>query len=361
MRIAYIINGLYNSAGMERVLTVRANSLCNVFDITFITNAQGKRPDYFPLDKKIHRIDIVEDVPYREGLERCLLENKYDITVSTGGSEFYFLYKIKDGSKKIFEFHFSYDISRVWMGGVKNPIKRRILVELQKFRRIYIAKHYDKVVVLTKTDCKKWGRWLGNVTYIYNPSTFISFKKSSCETKTVISVGRLNYEKGFDFLIDVWEVVYKEFPDWHLDIFGNGHLRKEIQAQIDNKGLSDVIKMKGITNDIIKEYQGHSLYVMTSRSEGFPLVLIEASTCGLPIVSFDCPNGPAEIVKHGENGFLISPVGNVDSMANYIIRLISDSSLRQKMGQRSLELSERFKMDKISAEWIKLYKQLVSL
>ena len=90
------------------------------------------------------------------------------------------------------------------------------------------------------------------------------------------------------------------------------------------------------------------------------MVLIEASSCGLPIVSFDCPNGPSEIVEHGGNGFLISPVGNIDAMANRVMQLMADKALRQKMGRRSLELSQRFKLENIAAEWIKLYNQLVS-
>lgn len=154
--------------------------------------------------------------------------------------------------------------------------------------------------------------------------------------------------------------MYQKYPDWQLDIFGEGALRSDLQAKIQEKGLVNIINLKGVTNDIVKEYQKHSIYLMSSRSEGFPLVLIEASTCGLPIVSFDCPSGPSEIVEHGENGFLVSPVGNIDAMANRVMQLIADKSLRQKMGRRSLELSQRFKLENIAAEWIKLYNQLVS-
>ena len=358
MKIAYIVNGMYNSAGMERVLTVRANSLCNLFDITFITKAQGNRPDYFPLDKTIHRIDIAEVVPYREGLEKCLLENKYDITVSTGGSEFYFLYKIKDGSKKIFEFHFSYDISQVWMGGIKNPVKRKVLAELQKFRRIYIAKRYDKVVVLTKTDCEKWRRWLGNVTYIYNPLTISSKEKSVMKNKVAIAVGRLNYQKGFDYLIDAWELVHNSFPDWKLNIYGDGVLKEQLTMQITSRGLTASIMLCGATDDIISRYCESSIFVLSSRDEAFGLVLTEAEACGLPIVAFDCPSGPRELIEDGGNGFLVRPVGNIEQLANRIIKLISDASLRQKMGQRSYELSQKFSIENISKEWIQLYNQL---
>lgn len=360
MKIAYIINGLWNPAGIERVFTVRANFLCKYFDITFITRGQGHRPDYFPLEKRIHRIDIDDKIPYFNGLEKCLLENQYDITVSTGGEEFFFLYKIKDNSKKIFEFHFSYDISNVWMRSIMNPIKRKIWAEIQKFRRIYFASYYDQVIVLTKTDWKKWRKWISKVSYIYNPSTIICHETSICEGKSAIAVGRLSYEKGIDYLIDAWERVHQKYPDWQLDIFGEGALRSDLQAKIQEKGLANIINLKGVTNDIVKEYQKHSIYLMSSRSEGFPLVLIEASACGLPIVSFDCPSGPSEIVEHGGNGFLVSPVGNIDAMANRVMQLMADKSLRQKMGRRSLELSQRFKLENIATEWIELYNQLVS-
>ncbi len=360
-KIAYIINGLWNSAGMERVFTTRANFLCKYFDITFITRGQGDRPDYFTLDESIHRIDIPESVSYIDALRKVLLENRYDITVATGGIESHFLYKIKDGSKKIYEFHFSYDISKIWKKDIKNPIRRFFAIQYQKFGRLYVACHYDKVVVLSKTDCKKWKRWIPKATYIYNPSTVTCEQISTCEKKSVIAVGRLSFEKGFDYLIDVWKIINQRFPDWILDMYGHGELKKELQNRIDTSGLSAVIKLKGVTNDIVTEYQSHSIYIMTSRNEGFPLVLIEASSCGLPIVSFDCPNGPNEIVMHGDNGFLVSPVGNVKMMASYLMQLMSDKTLRKRMGCCSFELSKRFKLENIASEWINLYNQLLCI
>ena len=242
----------------------------------------------------------------------------------------------------------------------KESYKTFFAIQYQKFGRIYVASHYDKVVVLNKADCNKWRRWLPKTIYIYNPSTITCEQATTCENKQAIAVGRLNIQKGFDYLIDAWERVHQKYPDWQLDIFGEGALRSDLQAKIQEKGLANIINLKGVTNDIVKEYQKHSIYLMSSRSEGFPLVLIEASSCGLPIVSFDCPSGPSEIVEHGGNGFLISPVGNIDAMANRVMQLMADKSLRQKMGQRSLELSQRFKLENIAAEWIELYNQLVS-
>ena len=359
-KIAYIINGLWNSAGMERVFTVRANYLCRYFDITFITKGQGEKPDYFTLDKSIHRIDIPDTASYEDMLRKILLEEKYDITVATGGGESHYLYKIKDGSKKVYEFHFSYEMSNIWKQHIKSPIKRFFAIQYQKFGRIYVASHYDKVVVLSKADCQKWRRWIPKATYIYNPFTITCKQIATCESRTVVSVGRLNFQKGYDYLIDVWKIVFQHFPEWTLDIYGDGELRMELQNKINENGLSDVVNLRGVTNDIVDAYHDHSVYVMSSRTEGFPLVLIEAGICGLPIVAYDCPSGPNEIVVHGENGFLVSPVGNIKSMADYLMRLMSDKKLRQQMGHKSVELSKRFQLENIAQEWIQLYNQLLN-
>ena len=288
-----------------------------------------------------------------------MFSEHFDVVTSLGGLDLDFLLKIHDGSKKIVWFHFAIDIAKTtWIKG--KDIKSRFIANLITLRRIYYARKYDKIVVLSKTDLRRWLRYTNKVVTIYNPVTIFVDGSSECKSKRVIAVGRLDYQKGFDYLIKAWKQIYKEYPDWKLDIYGDGPLRKELEVQIKDNGLSHVLHLQGVSSNIVKEYQNHSFIVSSSRAEGFPLVLIEASACGLPIVSFDCPSGPSEIVEHGGNGFLISPVGNIDAMANRVMQLMADKSLRQEMGRRSLELSQRFKLENIAAEWIKLYNQLVS-
>ena len=359
-RIAYICNGLYNSAGMERVLSTRANGLCEEFDITFITYNQGQRTDHFPLDRRIHRHDIIaqNDKEYKFLLESWLIKEQYDITVSTGGTEFFFLHSIKDGSKKIFEFHFSFDISKVWLSGIKNKYKRWLYIKGQTFKRIYHAKKYDLVVVLCKTDYKKWSKYCKNVTYIYNPLTINTNQVSNCSSHKVISVGRLHKQKGFDYLIDAWRMVYLTHPDWMLEIYGDGGLRKSLQMQIDHYGLKDVVFLKGKTDDIVSKYLDSSLFVLSSRDEAFGLVITEAEACGLPIVTFDCPSAPAELVEQGKNGYVV-PLGDVKSLSEKICKLIENENLRKEMGKQSKLLSERFHIDVIKEQWNRLYQQIV--
>ena len=238
---------MYNNAGMERVLSLRANALCDKFDITFITSDDGSKEEFFKLDKRIKRIYLnFDNKGYKQKLKKALLENKYDITVSTGGMEFFCLHDIKDGSKKIFEFHFSYDISKVWIGERRKGLLGYVLIKLQTWKRIYHARKYDQIVVLSKTDSKKWKRHCKNVVHIYNPLT-ITPKISNCTSKNVIAVGRLNYQKGFDYLIDAWNIVYRKHPDWILNIYGEGEKRKELQEQIDRLNLSKVVILQGKT------------------------------------------------------------------------------------------------------------------
>lgn len=359
-RIAYVCNGLYNSAGMERVLTTRANALCEEFDITFITYNQSQRPDHFPLDSRIHRHDIIaqNDLEYKSILERWLIQEQYDITVSTGGTEFFFLHSIKDGSKKVFEFHFSFDISKVWLSGIKNKYKRWLFIKGQTLKRIYHAKKYDLIVVLCKTDYKKWSRFCNNVTYIYNPLTIDTNQASNCSSNKVISVGRLHKQKGFDYLIYAWRRVYASYPNWTLEIYGDGELRKSLQTQIDQSGLKDVVFLKGKTDDIVNKYLDSSLFVLSSRDEAFGLVITEAEACGLPIITFDCPSAPAELVEHGKNGYVV-PLGDVKSLSEKICKLIENENLRKEMGKQSKKLSERFHIDVIKEQWNRLYQQIV--
>lgn len=360
VRIAYICNGLYNAAGMERVLTIRANGLCDAFDITFITYNQGNRPDYFPLDSRIHRVDIParNDKEYRQMLAEWLIKERYDITTSTGGTEFFFLHSIEDGSKKIFEFHFSFDISKVWLAGIKNKCKRWQYIKGQTLKRIYHARKYDQVVALCKTDQKKWQRYCKRVACIYNPLTIHTDKTSDCTAKKVIAVGRLHYQKGFDYLIDVWTTVHASFPDWTLEIYGEGDLRNVLQAQIDRNGLSDVVFLKGKTSDIVSKYVESSIFVLSSRDEAFGLVITEAEACGLPVVTFDCPSAPAELVEDGVNGFVV-PLGDIKTFAEKVMLLIDDKEERRRMGKASLVVSHRFEEQTIIGEWTRLYFILV--
>lgn len=363
-KIAYIIDSLYNSAGMERVLTVCANALSDVYDITIITAFQYGRPDYYQLSDNItrHDLKISENISgrqkkkdYKKALTLYLQKNRFDVVISLGGMDLDFVHAVEDGSKKIVWFHFAIDIAETTWAGPNPSALRRIKSKLQTWKRIYHARQFDRVVVISKADLKKWNCYTHKAVCIYNPNTTFSSKVSTRTEKCVISVGRLDFQKGFDYLINAWKLVASKHSDWHLNIFGEGNLRDELQSQIDGLGLSNNITLCGRTSQIEEEYTKHSFFVMSSRAEGFPLALLEASSCGLPLVSFDCPSGPSEIIEYGINGFLIEKVGDIKTMAEKISSLIEDEILRHKMGEKAKQMVDKFSPLKIKEQWMTLF------
>ena len=215
----------------------------------------------------------------------------------------------------------------------------------------------DGFVVLTRSDREDWARRIPFPSQIYNPLTFSSEEKALLEEKRCIAVGRLSYEKNFSDLVKAWTSVARECPDWRLDIFGDGPLRGRLSAEIRSAGLDGTVRLMGRTRDIRHELLGSSLLVMTSRYEGFPMTLLEAAEAGLPLVSYSCPKGPAEIIRDGENGFLVEP-GDTAALAGRVISLIKDASLRKEMGRKAAQTAAAFSLDKIIPQWIRLLEEL---
>lgn len=363
MKLAYIIEGLYNSGGMERVLSVCANALCKDYDVTVITLQQKGRNNYFYLEEAIRCqdlgiVDIADGKEIKQRLTQYLNEQHFDIVITLGGIDFYYLHGIKDGSRKIFWYHFAIDIAKTtWIG--PNPSLAKIIkAELQTWRRIYHARKYDQIVVISKTDLTAWKNYTHKATHIYNPITINATRMSDRTEKSIISVGRLDFQKGYDYLIPAWNLVSKKHSDWHLNIYGDGPLRESIQARIDELKLGASITLCGRTPNIGDKYASHSIYVMSSRAEGFPLVLLEAAFCGLPLIAYDCPSGPSEIIEDGKNGFLVEKVGDVQTMADRICLLIENESLRREMGENAKSMVNDFSVDKIRQQWLWLLNSL---
>lgn len=359
MKIAYIIECMHNSGGMERVLSVCTNTLCQDLDVSIITLYQKDRPYYFPLDNKIHRYDLgVENVAdgtqLKQRISEFLMAHHFDIVISMGGIDMYYLHSIKDSSNKIVWFHFAINIAETTWAGPNPSFAKKIKAKLQTWKRIYHARKYDKIIVISKADLKAWKKHTSNAICIYNPVTIDNPAPSDLSSKHVISVGRLDYQKGFDLLINAWKIVSEKHPDWELNIYGEGPHKEQLQKQIDNLQLSSSVTLCGRTSNITEKYTKHSIFVMSSRAEGLGLVLIEAASCGLPLISYDCPSGPSEIITDGKNGYLIPKVGDIEMMANRICKLIEDADLRKQMGKNAKLMVDKFSPAKIKEQWITL-------
>lgn len=229
-----------------------------------------------------------------------------------------------------------------------NQKDKHILKRIQKF---------DAIITLTENDKKEW-KDFSNVQIIPNlltcyPETILQDKRY----KRVISAGRLQWQKGYDLLIESWREVHKRFPDWHLAIFGDGPDRGLLQTMIEQYGLSEVVHLYMPTDTIYAEYTKSDFYVMSSRWEGFGLVLIEAMSCGIPCISFDCPHGPSDIIDNGNDGFLVEN-GNINLLAEKINYLIDREDIRTEMGKQARKNVKRFKIENIAGQWEALFNQL---
>jgi len=368
--------GTFNSGGMERVLSIKANYLAEQmgYDIYIVTTGQRNRKPFFNFSSKIKMYDLAinyaeEDdnsvsrkiLPFisklrlhKEKLTNFLFETKPDITISMFGNEMFFINSISDGSKKIIESHFN-KFHRLQLG--RKGIFRLADFVRDKFNS-KLCKKFDKLIVLTNEDKEYW-KGFNSVEVISNPCMLKSEDRADLFSKQIIAIGRYTYQKGFDQLIDIWNIIYKEHPDWKLKIVGNGILYEQLKGKINSFGLQGVIELeKTHTSNILNEYLSSSIYALSSRYEGFPMVLLEASECGLPIVAFKCKCGPSDIIDNGINGFLIEE-GDIEGFAKAIKELIENKELREIMGKNSYQKSISFDIDNIMDKWVHLFKNLL--
>ena len=175
------------------------------------------------------------------------------------------------------------------------------------------------------------------------------------DSKTIITVGRLERQKGYDLLLQALPIVYEKHPDWHVNIFGDGSEREALKKQRAELGLGNFVTFKGYVRNIEQEYAGSAFFVLSSRFEGFPMVLLEAAACGLPIVSFDCPEGPSTLLKNG--GGLLVPIGDVGKLGETINLLIENHELRDKLMRQSQELVRLYAPESIYCKWLNLFRE----
>jgi glycosyltransferase involved in cell wall biosynthesis len=209
------------------------------------------------------------------------------------------------------------------------------------------------VVALTEQDARDWKPYVKEVVVIPNFITIEPKAVKDYSAPRVISAGRYAYEKGYDMLLKAWAMVNKDYPDWQLHIFGDGDKSPYVQLSKQLGNIKSVFFHPSTAN-IAEEFSNSSIFVMSSRYEGFGLVLIEAMSCGLPCVSFDCPYGPHEIIYDGADGLLVEN-SNIKDLSEKLSLLISDINLRQQYGERARKNIKRYEQSTIMRKWINLF------
>lgn len=373
MKILYCIAGTRHSGGMERVLANKANWLVSHgYEVVIVTTDQEGDKPFFPLDERIECYDLaieyeenngksflnklihypIKQYRHRKRLAALLKQVKPDITISMFCNDVSFLPKIKDGSKKVLEIHFS-KFKRLQYG------RKGLWRMADRYRNKQEEKQvrqFDRFVVLTEEDKSYWGA-IPNIEVIPNARTFNSTNTATLNTKRIIAVGRYTYQKGFERLIEAWNLICRQYPDWHLDIIGDGEDRLQLQKLIEHYNIGAHITLCPPTKDMDTVYRSASLVAMSSRYEGLPMILLEAQAYGLPIVSFACKCGPADVVTDGVDGFLVSE-GDIEALANKLTTVIKDDALRQQMGRAARNNSKRYEEEVIMKKWETLFHRL---
>lgn len=376
-KIVYCTPSLYMAGGVERVLTLKANYFAEEYgyDVTIITTDGGNRPNFFLLSNKVNVINLGIDfeamwhhsffkrlciyLPKERKFKKLLSQElnriKPDITVSLLRREINFLTDLDDGSKKIGEIHINRAHYRNFTPNRSNPIKA-LFAKYWMHGLVDKVRKLDRFVVLTEYDRQAWQE-IPHVDVIPNPLPFYPDQAPCLRRKRVIAIGRFFDEKGYDMLLKAWAIVEKKCNDWMLDIYGDGNklYYEKIAASLNID--RNRCRLNDSISDVQKEYLDSSLFVCTSRFEGFGMGIIEAMACGLPVVAFDCLWGPRSIIADGEDGLLVEN-GNVDQLAETIIFLIQHPEKIAEMGQKARKNVRRFDIDLIAKKWKRLFDSL---
>lgn len=376
MKLIYCIHSICNPGGMERVLYNKVKFLSEQmnYDITIVTTDQHNRPPFYPFPENVRMTDL--GINYSEDnikgafgkitgylkkrkkhkrlLTELLMREKADIVVSLYPSESSFIPDIKDGSKKVLEIHYC-KFFRLQYGrtGILGLIDR-----LRTKQDERIVSRFDRFVVLTNEDKGYWGN-IPNIVVIPNAAMLVGNKYSDVTEKRVIAVGRLDYQKGFDRLIKAWKMVQQSgrFNDWKLDIFGQGEWKDMLNSMINDYGIAGTASINAPTKQIGDEYAKSSMLVMSSNYEGFPMVMIEAMACGLPVVSFDFKCGPKDIIDDGKNGIIVHD-GDIEGLANAMMKLMDNQTLRKTMSENAKKVVDTYSEENVMKQWLDLFASL---
>lgn len=373
MRIIFIIKSLASRHGVERAISDKANYFARLGNqIALLTYEQGSHALAFPIDIAIRHLDI--DVKF-------FVLSKYPLL-----KRFLLLKKAHRLFKErlcLFVDDFKPDIivtttySCICMGDIMS-VKSRvpIVVEshsilnyemptnslrhiIQKFIYLRALKKCNLLIALTKGDATCWKHYFPQVLSIPNPVSFYcnDIEHQKRLSGRIICVGRLQEPKRFDIVIEAFSMIADKYPEWYVDIYGDGDYRNTLEKIILQKGLELRIFLRMSTKDLYAEYVSSQFFVHSSEFEGFGLVLIEAMACGLPVVSTNCPFGPSEIVENGINGFLTEL--DAYDMASKMEWMISHEKERNEMGKNAHLTAARYKEHVVMKEWEKAYESVL--
>lgn len=369
MKILYLFSSLSVWGGIERILVDKMNWLASKggIEVCMLTTDQGDHPIPYQVNNKVHIEDLGINFhrkyqfgylkrmgisylmrhQYKKSLAEHIIRIQPDVIVCTTADPIDIITGVKGRIPLVVESH----------SICSRTIEQGKYAVLRKYRRFKFLKSLSKaecVVALTKGDAEEWHHFHHHVKVIPNMLHPCKIEPSSLNSKHVIWVGRFDYQKRAEVAIGIWKQVANRYPDWCLDIYGEGEYESEVTLMASSTQNVFVHKP---TSHVFVCYSNSSILMSTSLFEPFGLVIAEAMSCGLPVVAFDCPYGPAAIINEGVNGFLI-PSDNMHCFADKLSLLIEDTSFRKQMGQAALDSSDRFNADLVMPQWLALFDEL---
>ena len=382
MKIVFIIKSFAMKAGVERLMSDKMNYMAEQgHEITLVTYEQGTHPMPFALHPSITHIDlntrfftlkkyallrrIIEIIRLQRIFKKkiqCLINDiQPDIIHTTTYSInlIGILLNLKTSAKRTIESQVSYDSilkENDFKGkGILQTIARKY--DTNTFNKLKI---FDAFFALTKGDARQWMKYVPTVHVIPNPLTSYPKQiKGHNETHhRIICAGRLNYQKGFDLLIEAFSLIADQCPAWHIDIFGSGDEEQALRKQLSQKGLEQRIFIHPASDHIFDEFQDSDFFVFSSRFEGWGLVLVEAMSCGIPAVSYRCDYGPEDIITNQKDGLLVTN-GNIKELSEKILWMIEHCEERLTMGKEARHTARKFLKEKVIQQWIDVFYSLL--
>lgn len=364
MKLLYITNGINGSGGLERVLSIKASFLADEYgyDVHIAGLNESTTHLFYDFSSKIklHAFTVFGNPlryihRYVSGVRNLIQTIQPDvIIVCDDGLKGFFIPMIIGLAKPIiYERHVSKSIEIRKDASTLQKLFSRFKLKMMD----YLSGQFSAFVVLTQTNTSEWNG--KNVHVIPNPLSFYPNEKSTLTHKKVLAVGKQSHQKGYDRLLRSWKIVHEKHPDWTLGIYGKKEASLGFEQQAETLGIAKTVRFFDPEKDIIKKYLESSVYVLSSRFEGFGMVLIEAMACGVPCVAFDCPHGPSDIIQDSVDGFLVHNNDEV-AFAEQLLKLIENENLRMEMGVKARENVKRFLPENILKQWDELFKSLAS-
>ena len=357
MKIAFVIPEITGKGGVEKVTQLLSDAFARQgIDVTVISLFRNNQNYYFPLSENVECSFMVNEIydnnkvnklkkikllfKGRSSLKSYLQNNKFDLIIAQTALPAFLLLSLGYRKNTIVCEHYKYELYSGLITKLRNLVYSKLL----------------KVITLTETDANKYKSKRINAVTIPNMTSFPINQPKGKDSKRIISVGRLSNQKGYDLLVEAYKKVKLKHPDWKVDIFGDGELYTFLTNMTKEADVDDVIHFKGSTSKVREELCDSAIYVMSSRFEGFPMVLLEAMSCGLPIISFSCPEGPAELLINN-SGILVKSE-DTDGLALAINDLIENEELRNELSKNAIKEIKKYSPENIISKWMDLFKLL---